>query len=69
MSSISLDPLQEKIVGLCLQWESSLDLLLQHCDCDASQILHALTFLEMYGIVVQSWPNIYRYAQKIANAS
>ena len=64
--SISLDPLQEKIVALCTQSEMSLVELIEQSDTDAAQVLQALTGLEIHGLVVQSAPDIYRCAQKIA---
>lgn len=62
-----LSDLQMRIVRLCMDKEWTLDALSVETAEETSVLLEALTMLEMYGLVTQSSPSVYRCAQKIAN--
>ena len=65
-TTMQLDPLQQDILRLCMDMPMTLEILVHHTQSDMTLLLHALTMLEMYGLILQSHPGEYRCAQKIA---
>jgi DNA processing protein len=64
--SLSLPGLEQDILHLCVAADMGLEQLCASTGKDVSALLEALTMLEMHGLILQSAPNVYRSAQKIA---
>lgn len=66
IQDLSLDPLQQTILQLCADGDMTLAQISQHTTQAPQLLLEAISMLEMYDLLYQSSPSVYRIAQKIA---